>query len=625
MAAETGAAPAPASPAPTAPKLSRLAEAIILAAILLGAATLRLSGCGESPPGLNQDEAANGWNAWCLLKTGMDQAGVSWPVFYTRALGSNYTTLNIYLLMPIQAIGGLNVWTTRAPAALGGILTVFLIYFVGKKLLGKAGGLLAAGFLAVNPWHLLASRWGSEANICPLLAIAPLSLLLAARLPPGLTPDRAPNIALAALAGVLTAVCCYGYPATLIFVPLFLIALLAVSWPQWRPCLRRSTLPTVCSRRSQAAVLIFAMAAAAVFAPLAWQHVFKTQEIEKRAEGIWIWNATNHPGGEVSFAKKTGAVLSRYAEHFGADWLFLRGDRSSIQSPPGMGMFHWYMLPLMLLGLVWGVRSFRSSVAARVVLAWVVLYPAGDCLAWHRGDDGLLSLHSLRSSPGICGMVLLAAAGAVFGGSWLLRRSRPAFWAATFAVVLVAAGLNVRYLRTFFGEYNSRSLIYRKYHTDLVEACRWLKPNLDKYDAVFCTTILLNQPYIITLHELEHSPARWLADEKVRDTARAFDDVYRYGKMHFLHYQRGASGGMVLDPRVGLEGCFARGKAQTALFVLRRIPARDGMSDGTDWDEEPMLRRLTGLRSWSVVHEIRRPGDNEVVLKLVEATVAAER
>jgi hypothetical protein len=663
--------------APAAPALSRKAEIAILIVILLGAAALRLADRDASPPGLNQDEAANGWNAWCILKTGKDQVGVPWPIFYTRALGSNYTTLNMYLLAPIQAIGGLGVWTTRGAASLGGILTVFLIYFVGKRLIGTAGGLLAAAMLALNPWHLFASRWGSEANICPLLAIAPLALLLAARLVrsgdgirkaeirdttlfpaenrvASLISVRPPSVILAALAGVVTGLCFYGYPAILIFLPLFLIALVSVTWRQWWGCLRGAS-PSVAGGaaspapsaadgpapgtwRGRAAVLAFVIAAAAIFAPLAWQHAFHGEEIRKRAEGTWIWEFAPKSEGVASFGDKAAAVLSRYAGHFGPDFLFLRGDHSSIESPPDIGMFHWYMLPLMLVGLGWGVKSFRTSPGARVILAWVFLYPVGDSLGWSVGDDGKLCLHSLRSSPGLCALVLLAAAGASAAGAWLLKRpagaapegrSRLAFWAAAGGLVLVAAGLNVRYLHGFFGEYNRRPYIYHRYHEDLVEVCRdWLRPRLDQYDAVFVTTdtaatfrryapafgmadssqflrqylpaysdvycppASVNQPYIIMLHELDYDPQRWLDDVKVRDpSAGMFDRYLRCGKLHFLYAGLRPAGQQlqVEAPYApAIEELKNNGKPDRVLFILR--PGEEKTLDGVGDLGDPVFQ-----------------------------------
>src|SRR5512136_1169370 len=111
----------------------RVAAALLLL-ILLVAAGLRIPYLTSAPPGLNQDEAANAWNAWCLLKTGTDQVGTPWPIFYTRAIGDNRSTLFLYLLLPFQALGGLNVWTARLPSAVGGILTVLLLYWITARL-----------------------------------------------------------------------------------------------------------------------------------------------------------------------------------------------------------------------------------------------------------------------------------------------------------------------------------------------------------------------------------------------------------------------------------------------------------------------------------------------------------
>ena len=73
--------PAAETPAPSSPWPGRL----LLLLILLLAAVLRLTWLDRSPPGLHPDEAANAWNAWCLLHTGMDEHGKAWPLFYTRA------------------------------------------------------------------------------------------------------------------------------------------------------------------------------------------------------------------------------------------------------------------------------------------------------------------------------------------------------------------------------------------------------------------------------------------------------------------------------------------------------------------------------------------------------------
>ena len=135
--------------------------------ILLIGGSLRLYDLRQSPPGLNQDEAVISWNAWCLLKTGCDQTGERWPIFSMRCHGAYSPMVYCYLTLPFEWVGGLNVWTTRLPAAVAGVLTLLLIYYVGMRMFGQVAGLVAAALLALNPWHIQQSRWGHEAAICP--------------------------------------------------------------------------------------------------------------------------------------------------------------------------------------------------------------------------------------------------------------------------------------------------------------------------------------------------------------------------------------------------------------------------------------------------------------------------
>jgi 4-amino-4-deoxy-L-arabinose transferase-like glycosyltransferase len=194
----------------------------ILLLILLLAASLRLYKLGQiSPPGFNQDEAVNAWNAWCLLKTGKDYTGVSWPVFYVRNVGGNSSSLYVYMLLPFQALAGLNVYTTRLPAALTAVFNTFLIYFVARRLFNLPTALAAAALLAIDPWDIQHSRWGHDASVTPFLSLAPLALMLWANMPISDNKTASPRPIIAAVAGALTGIVCYGYYAVRLFVPPF--------------------------------------------------------------------------------------------------------------------------------------------------------------------------------------------------------------------------------------------------------------------------------------------------------------------------------------------------------------------------------------------------------------------
>src|SRR5205823_11072183 len=122
------------------------------------------------------------------------------------------------------------------------------------------------------------------------------------------------------------------------------------------------------------AILAFVLGFGVTFGPLAWRHLVDPQ-IGHRWEMTRLW-----PRG-TPLPRIVGMVLGRWAEHFGPDFLFARGDRFVIVKPIGQGEFGWYMLPAMVAGLGFAFARFRSSGAARVLLALLIAYPAGDVIS----------------------------------------------------------------------------------------------------------------------------------------------------------------------------------------------------------------------------------------------------
>ena len=489
----------------------------LLLAITAVAAVLRLGWPGQSPPGLNQDEAIGAWISWCLLKTGRDMTGQPWPIFYAHGIGDFPSTLFFYTTLPFQALGGLNVLTTRLPAQLAGIACVPLIYWVGARLFGPGTGLIAAAMLALNPWHLFLSRFGVGASQCPLHALAVIALMLKAGLPLADPPPRASaprvDVRWAAVAGLASGVFCYGFHPMRLYVPSLFILLALFLAPQWA-----SFLKTPAGRR---ATLAFTVGFAVTFGPLAWRHMVDRQ-IAHRWEMTRLWPAGAPPATILAL------VARRWAEHFHPDFLFARGDLFEIMKPIGQGEFGWYLLPLMIVGLGLTLVRFRTRVAARVLLALLIVYPAGDVISRY------MSVHSLRSAPGVATLVLLGAWGAAATGDWIRRRQPSVLRWATAALVVAALFFDGRHAVRFFGEWNRRPLIYHAYHADLLQVARWLAPKLPEVDAVFCTVNGLNQPWSVMVVGTEHDPHLWLAEP--RDRRELEYDVYvRYGKVYFMY------------------------------------------------------------------------------------------
>ncbi len=129
---------------------------LLLIAILVVAAALRLPTLGAQS--LWRDEAATWW-----------QASGGFADVFTRTASDNYPPLyNLLSWASLQVFGDAE-WALRLPAALLGLLNIWLLYLLGARLGGRTAGLFAAGFLALSGFHVWYSQ---EARMYTLLACA---------------------------------------------------------------------------------------------------------------------------------------------------------------------------------------------------------------------------------------------------------------------------------------------------------------------------------------------------------------------------------------------------------------------------------------------------------------------
>ncbi|MBQ3009026.1 MAG: glycosyltransferase family 39 protein, partial [Oscillospiraceae bacterium] len=147
----------------------RNAKLLFVAALLIGFA-LRLYGLGTIPGGLNQDEASAGYEAFSLLKYGIDRNGISNPV-HLLAWGSGQNIAYTWLCMPFVAVMGLSVTAVRLPMAVVGCVSIVAFAVLVKEVWNERYALWAAVYFAVFPWHIMKSRWALESNLFPDLML----------------------------------------------------------------------------------------------------------------------------------------------------------------------------------------------------------------------------------------------------------------------------------------------------------------------------------------------------------------------------------------------------------------------------------------------------------------------
>ncbi len=190
-----------------------------LIVILLIGMLIRIVGIADMPNAFNCDEASAGYEAFSILKYGIDRNGNKLPAFLV-AWGGGQNALLSYLMIPFIMIFGLNELSVRLPMAILGCVSLFIVYFLLKKISNKKLATIGLAFFAICPWHIIKSRWGLESNLFPDLILIFTYLLVK-----GLEDKNRISYY---LAFVVAGISAYSYGTSYYFLPVFLIPLLII-------------------------------------------------------------------------------------------------------------------------------------------------------------------------------------------------------------------------------------------------------------------------------------------------------------------------------------------------------------------------------------------------------------
>lgn len=168
----------------------------------------------KCPGGIHADEAFSGYEAWSLLHYGMDSAGYTNPVYLT-AWGGGMSVLNSLLMIPEIALFGLNEVTVKLPAIVMGVVSVLFFYLLLKQTISENAALWGSFLWAISPWHIMISRYGMDANLCPAFVLLAMYLTIL-----GIENNKRLKWAAAAWGIAL-----YSYVVLWIFEPIFLLLL----------------------------------------------------------------------------------------------------------------------------------------------------------------------------------------------------------------------------------------------------------------------------------------------------------------------------------------------------------------------------------------------------------------
>ncbi|MCX7920375.1 MAG: glycosyltransferase family 39 protein, partial [bacterium] len=322
--------------------------------ILILAGFLRLYQLGTNPPGFFRDEAAKGYNAYCLLKTGRDIDNRSLPIF-TREFTVYNSALPTYLVIPSIVLFGLTEFATRLPFAVVGILTVFLTYLLTSRVYNPRTGYLAAFLLAVSPWHLLFSRWANQGILLPLFITAGLYCWIRA-----FEPDVKHTKQWLISSLIIFAISLYTYDIAKVFIPLFLVGLFII----YRQEIRRNSL----------FFLLGLCCFLILILPQVWFSLTAPELTQERFNRISIFALSNSPSAIFNL------FIKNYVTHFSPNFLFISGDSNLRHSVFGLGQLYLFEIPFLLYGIY--ILFRQRTKFEQLLIWWVVLFPVPASLTY---------------------------------------------------------------------------------------------------------------------------------------------------------------------------------------------------------------------------------------------------
>lgn len=491
---------------------------VLIALIIVLAACLRILGLGQFPQGITADEIQQGYAGYSILKTGMDEWG-DWLPLSPRGFGDYKPPLYSYLTIPFELFWGLNITAVRLPSALAGVMTVLVVFFLAKELLGNPKvGILAAFLLAISPWHIYYSRFGFEANIGVLLFSLGLLFLIKSF-------KKNNFLVLAALFFGLTL---FTYHSFKLFTILFLVGFILLYYKDLFAFRARIKILSGALLSIFLLVTVWGFLFAGAGRRAADAAIYSPEGISS-LRSIQVADRLPDPFRRI-VNNKWQYLASKFAENYLGYYslnFFFSPHRSdaTVFNLPGQGLLYIWEAGLLIVGIYWLIRNRLKW--SGVLFLWLMLAPIPAALTRDY-------MHAQRVATFL---PLLPLFSAFTLAIFLTKLTKPEFKLlfTSFFIIISFWSLIGRTDYYLFHAFN-RNLGGLKYgYQEVVE---YLEQNQQKYDQIIFTKVH-SEPHMFLAfysrmdpYDLQAYSKNWKYFEK---SGFKFLDMinYQMGKYHF--------------------------------------------------------------------------------------------
>ena len=290
----------------------------------------------DVPPGINGDEAAIGYLASLIAKTGHDSEGKFLPLFTTLSWPDWKQPITMYSTVATFKIFGTSFFNLRAVSVIFVLLGGTIIFFLAKEVYGEKLAILSLSIFATTPIVMIQAHLAIE-NIAPLPFVAIWLWMLAKYT----NIKKRKYLFFAALA---LGISLYSYLGLRLIVPV--LTIISICYIYY---LNRS------KKNFFSPILIFIL----TLVP------FLILMFAIRSEYPAAILASNRSQNITSYQQ----FLLPFISSFDLSFLFMKGDFTPYHSTGRQGMFLLATLPLFLLGL-FKIASKRKPFFILVLLVF---------------------------------------------------------------------------------------------------------------------------------------------------------------------------------------------------------------------------------------------------------------
>lgn len=500
----------------------------ILVLIFVLALFLRLFKLGQVPVGFLWDEAALGYNAYSILKTGRDEYGKFLPVIF-KSFGDYKPGLYVYLTVPSVAIFGLNEFSTRFPSALFGSLTVWLIYLFVKEAIflikeknqscSEKLGITIMFLLAVSPWHINFSRGAWEVTTMIFLLILGFYLILK------FLNTQKMKFFIFSIASFVFSL--FAYQASKMLMPVLAL----VFFYFFRKYFKKT------SSKIGTGFILFVLLSSVLFnlftslggknGRLKVMSIFSYPRSPRETENFVAYDKNNKFDWAIFHSPPfffARSILERYYNHFSGKFLFIGGDWSNPRN--GIlfqGVMYCLDLIFLIAGLIYLIKKKRNPLE-NFMLFWLFFAPLPSALTRD-------SISSIRSFPMVIPLIFITGTGVVELFSCLNERRKFFRLGFKFLFIFIYFVLFIRLLDLYFVHdkfYNSANRLF-----GYKEMINFINTQTGSKDKIVISNIY-GQPYIYFLFYSKFDPQTYQKSAKLTENPYGdVGDIERIGRVEF--------------------------------------------------------------------------------------------